>query len=123
MHELERRIDFPCEWKQLKQDLEAPCEIEVKDDGKTWLLRSPLEGVAGKACKAVGVAVQPSAEYSYVKAASRACRPINERAYRGFVFVQQDMKEYLQENKRLDKTNLPSILNRSEPANSPKTTG
>ena len=66
MHELKRRVDFPCEWKQLKQDLEAVYEIEVKDDGKTWLLRSPLEGVAGKVFKACGVAVPPSAKMAQV---------------------------------------------------------
>ncbi|MBC7230646.1 MAG: transposase [Actinobacteria bacterium] len=61
MHELKRRVDFPCEWRQLKQDLEAVYEIEVADGGKRWLLRSPLEGVAGKVFKAAGVAVPPSA--------------------------------------------------------------
>jgi len=66
MHELKRRMDFPCEWKQLKQDLEAVYEIEVADDGKTWLLRSPLEGVAGKVFKACGVAVPPSARMAQV---------------------------------------------------------
>jgi hypothetical protein len=61
MHELKRRVDFPYEWKQLKQDLEAVYEIEVADDGKRWLLRSPLEGIAGKVFKAVGVAAPPTA--------------------------------------------------------------
>ncbi len=66
MHELKRRIDFPCEWRQLKQDLEAVYEIEVADDGKTWLLRSPLEGVAGKVFKAAGVAVPPTVRMAQV---------------------------------------------------------
>ena len=66
MHELKRRVDFPCEWKQLKQDLEAVYEIEVADDGNRWLLRSPLEGVAGKVFKAVGVAVPPTARLAHV---------------------------------------------------------
>ena len=61
MHELKRRVNFPCEWKQLKQDLEAVYEIEVADDGKRWLLRSPFEGIAGKVFKAVGVAAPPTA--------------------------------------------------------------
>ncbi len=61
MHELKRRLGFSCEWRQIKQDLEAVYEIEVADDGRTWLLRSPLEGVAGKVFKAVGVAAPPSA--------------------------------------------------------------
>lgn len=66
MHELRRRIDFPYEWKQLKQDLEAVYEVEVEQDGKTWLLRSPLQGVAGKVFKACGVAVPPSARMAQV---------------------------------------------------------
>jgi len=66
MHELKRRVDFPCEWKQLKQDLEALYEVEVKQDGKTWLLRSPLQGIAGKVFKAAGVAVPPSARMAGV---------------------------------------------------------
>ncbi len=61
MHELRRRIDFPAEWDQIKQDLEALYEVEVEQDGKTWLLRSPLRGVAGKVFRAVGVAIPPSA--------------------------------------------------------------
>ena len=66
MHELRRRIYFPYEWKQLKQDLEALYEIEVREDGNNWLLRSPLEGIAGKVFKATGVAVPPSARMAQV---------------------------------------------------------
>ncbi len=66
MHELKRRLDFPCEWKHIKQDLEALYEVEVEQDGKTWLLRSPLEGVAGKVFKACGVAVPPTARLAQV---------------------------------------------------------
>ncbi|MBC7248314.1 MAG: transposase, partial [Actinobacteria bacterium] len=51
---------------QLKQDLEAVYEIEVADDGKRWLLRSPLEGVASKVFKAVGVAPPPTARMAEV---------------------------------------------------------
>ncbi len=61
MHELKARIDFPCEWDELKQDLEALYEVEVKSDGKTYRLRSQLQGCSGKVLKAVGVAVPPSA--------------------------------------------------------------
>ena len=61
MHELKARIDFPCEWDELKQDLEALYEVDVVSDGKTYRLRSQLQGCAGKILKAVGVAVPPSA--------------------------------------------------------------
>ena len=61
MHELKRRIDFPCEWDEVRQDLEALYEVEVESDGSTYLLRSPLRGVCSKVFKAVGVAIPPSA--------------------------------------------------------------
>ncbi len=61
MHELKVRTGGAFEWEEIKQDLEALYEIEVVQDGKTWLLRSPLQGCAGKVFKAVGVAVPPSA--------------------------------------------------------------
>lgn len=54
MHELEERTGGEFEWDQMGQDLEAPYEIEVGQDGKTWLLRSPLQGCAGKIFKAWG---------------------------------------------------------------------
>lgn len=62
MHELKKRIDFPCEWDQIRQDLDALYEIEVESGGKTFLLRSPLPGVSGKVFRAVGVAVPPAAK-------------------------------------------------------------
>lgn len=61
MHELKERTGGEFEWDQMRQDLEALYEIEVEQDGKTWLLRSPLQGCAGKIFKACGVAVPPSA--------------------------------------------------------------
>jgi len=66
MHELKRRIDFPAEWDEIRQDLDALYEVEVRQDNRTWLLRSPLQGVAGKVFKAVGVAVPPSAREAKV---------------------------------------------------------
>lgn len=62
MHELKKRIDFPAEWDQIRQDLDALYEVEVESDGKTFLLRSPLQGICGNVFKAVGVAVPPSAK-------------------------------------------------------------
>jgi hypothetical protein len=61
MHELKARTGGEFEWDEMRQDLEALYEIEVEQDGKTWLLRSPLQGCAGKIFKACGVAVPPSA--------------------------------------------------------------
>ena len=61
MHELRRRIDFPAEWDEVRQDLEALYEVEVESDDDTYLLRSPLQGVCSKVFKAAGVAIPPSA--------------------------------------------------------------
>jgi len=47
--------------------------VEVEQDGKTWLLRSPLKGCVGQAFKAVVVAVPPSA-----KEANPNARPFSE---------------------------------------------
>lgn len=62
MHELKARTEGAFEWDQMKQDLEALYEVEVEQDGKTWFLRSPLQRIAGKIFKAVGVAVPPAAK-------------------------------------------------------------
>jgi len=61
MHELKTRTGGAFEWDEMKRDLEALYEVEVEQDGKAWLLRSPLRGCAGKIFKACGVAVPPSA--------------------------------------------------------------
>jgi len=62
MHELKKRIEFSAEWDEVRQDLDALYEVEVENDGKTFLLRSPLQGICSKVFKAVGVAVPPSAK-------------------------------------------------------------
>ena len=62
MHELKARTEGAFEWEEMKRGLEALYEVEVEQDGKTWLLRSPLQGVTGQIFKAVGVAVPPSAK-------------------------------------------------------------
>lgn len=62
MHELKARTGGAFEWDQMKQDLEALYEVEVEQEGKTWLLRSPLKGCASQVFKAVGVAVPPAAK-------------------------------------------------------------
>jgi transposase len=61
MHELKKRIEFPAEWDEVRQDLDALYEVEVESDNQTYLLRSPLQGVCGKVFRAVGVAIPPTA--------------------------------------------------------------
>ena len=48
------------EWRELLADLDRLQEIEVEQDGKRFILRSPITGVTGKAFKAVGVALPPN---------------------------------------------------------------
>jgi len=49
------------EWDEIRADLDALYEVEVQSGGKTYLLRSKLQGICGKVFKAVGVAIPPSA--------------------------------------------------------------
>jgi hypothetical protein len=48
------------EWRQLLADLDRLQEIEVERDGKHFILRTPVTGVAGKAFQAVGAALPPN---------------------------------------------------------------
>jgi hypothetical protein len=47
------------EWRVLLADLDRLQEIEVEQDGKRFILRTPVSGVAGKVFQAVGVALPP----------------------------------------------------------------
>lgn len=60
MKELIRRVAFKADWDEIRQDLDALYEVEVMNEGKKYLLRSPLQGVCGKVFKSVGVAPPPS---------------------------------------------------------------
>ncbi|MDP2727507.1 MAG: transposase, partial [Dehalococcoidia bacterium] len=60
--EMQRRLaakGWKLEWQAIRQDLEALAEVEVRDGDQRYILRSDLEGVAGKVLQAVGVAVPP----------------------------------------------------------------
>ena len=48
------------EWRELLADLDRLQEIEAEQDGKRFILRTPVTGVAGKAFQAVGVALPPN---------------------------------------------------------------
>jgi hypothetical protein len=47
------------EWRALLADLDRLQEIETEQDGKRFILRTPVTGVAGKIFQAVGVALPP----------------------------------------------------------------
>jgi len=61
--ELEERLAaarLKPEWRELLADLDRLQEIEVEQDGKRFILRTPVTGVAGMAFQAVGVALPPN---------------------------------------------------------------
>lgn len=60
--ELKRRLasqGLKLEWDVIRQDLEALDQAEVREGNQWYLLRSPLQGVAGKVLQAVGIAIPP----------------------------------------------------------------
>jgi Transposase DDE domain len=48
------------EWSELLADLDRLQEIAVEQDGKRFVLRTPVTGIAGKALQAAGVALPPN---------------------------------------------------------------
>ena len=61
--EMKRRLaarSWDLEWNDIRHDLEALAEVEVQQGEERYLLRTPLQGVAGKVLQAVGVAIPPS---------------------------------------------------------------
>lgn len=61
--ELQRRLaarGWKYEWDVVRQDLEALSEVEVREGDQWYLLRTALQGVAGKVLQAVGLAIPPS---------------------------------------------------------------
>jgi len=60
--DLKRRLasqGLKLEWDVIRQDLQALDQAEVREGDQWYLLRSPLQGVAGKVLQAAGVAIPP----------------------------------------------------------------
>jgi len=60
--ELQRRLSakgWKLEWDIIRQDLEALAQVEVREGEQWYLLRTTLQGAAGKVLQAAGVAVPP----------------------------------------------------------------
>ncbi len=60
LDELQRRLaerGRQWEWADMRRDLLALTEVEVRDGDQWYLLRTTLQGVAGKICQAAGVAL------------------------------------------------------------------
>jgi hypothetical protein len=61
--ELDRRLDsagYSFEWADIKQDLQAPQETTIDDNGKQLAIRSECQGTCGKVFQSVGVAIPPT---------------------------------------------------------------
>jgi len=61
-HELKRRLHdkgWKLEWGDIRQDLKSLSEVAVDQGKDSYLLRTPVRGVAGKVLQAVGVAIPP----------------------------------------------------------------
>lgn len=61
--ELLRRIrakGYHCEWPDMLRDLKAVKSVDVREGEETYMLRTALQGCAGKIFQAVGVAPPPS---------------------------------------------------------------
>ena len=48
------------EWAELLRDLDRLQEVEVDQDGKRFVLRTPVTGCAGKLVQTLGVALPPN---------------------------------------------------------------
>ena len=60
MHELTERLKrkgWKLEWADILRDLTALGEVEMRHQGKRYLLRTPLKGVCGKVLQGTGVAI------------------------------------------------------------------
>jgi DDE family transposase len=55
-----RRQAIAAEWGDILRDLDRLQEIQLDQDGKRFLLRTPTTGLAGKLFQAVGVALPPN---------------------------------------------------------------
>jgi len=62
LDELKRRLaqrGVEAEWADIRRDLLALAEVEVRDGEHWYLLRTALQGAAGKVCQATGVSIPP----------------------------------------------------------------
>ena len=53
-------VELKPEWRALLADLDRLQEIEAEQDGKRFILRTPVTGVAGKVFQAMGIALPPN---------------------------------------------------------------
>jgi hypothetical protein len=65
---------FQPEWDDVRRDLDHLQEVEVKQDGKRFVLRSPVVGCAGKLFQTLRVALPPNLRDATSKPDDSACR-------------------------------------------------
>jgi Transposase DDE domain len=51
---------FQPEWDEVRRDLDRLQEVEVEQDGKRFILRTPVTGCAGKLFQTLGIALPPN---------------------------------------------------------------
>jgi hypothetical protein len=63
------------EWDEVWRDLDRLQEVEVEQDGKRFVLRTPVVGCAGKLFQTLGVALPPNIRDATPKAAETIAEP------------------------------------------------
>ena len=63
---------FQPEWDEVRRDLDRLQEVEVAQDGKRFILRTPVVGCAGKLFQTLGVALPPNIRDAAPQAAALA---------------------------------------------------
>ena len=67
--------NFQPEWDDVRRDLDRLQEVEVKQDGKRFILRTPTTGCAGKLFQMLGVALPPNIRDADLQAADTVAEP------------------------------------------------
>jgi len=66
---------FQPEWDDVRRDLDRLQEVEVAQDGKRFILRTPVTGVAGKLFQTLGIALPPNIRDAAPQAAETVAEP------------------------------------------------
>jgi Transposase DDE domain len=67
--------NFQPEWDDVRRDLDRLQEVEVEQDGKRFILRTPTTGCAGKLFQTLGVALPPNIRDADLEATNTVAEP------------------------------------------------
>jgi hypothetical protein len=67
--------NFQPEWDDVRHDLDRLQEVEVEQDGKRFILRTPTTGCAGKLFQTLGVAPPPNIRDADLEATNTVAEP------------------------------------------------